>query len=175
MLMFIIVPFKTTVPHKYSFSSAKQRYLIRGTPWQVCRQPIRLRIYRKIQRDLYVYSKLTVELFGKAHRAGSDCRSGGTWGSVWKWRRHFHTRQNICALREQRQRFYCKTFMKSSLYAHSVSIAVRRTENNGRLRWLFLSERQTEVITVISSSYLIPLLFCVRNHLSKEWFWLLLS
>ena len=144
-------------------------------PWQGQRQPIRLRVYRKIQRDLYVYSKLTVELFGKAHRAGSDCRSGAAWGSVWKCRRHFHTRQNICALREQRQRFSCTAFMKSTLYAHSVGMAVRRTENNGRLRWLFLSERQTEVITVISSSDLIPLLFFVRNHSSKEWFWLLLS
>ena len=144
------------------------RYL---TPWQVCRQPIRLRVYRKSLCDLYVCSRLTVE----EHRAGSDYRSGGTWGSVWKCRRHFHTRQNICALREQRQRFSCTAFMKSTLYAHSVSMAVRRTENNGRLRWLFLSERQTEVITVISSSDLIPLLFCVRNHSSKEWFWLLLS
>ena len=32
----------------------------------------------------------------------------------------------------------------------------------------FLYERQTEVITVISSSDLIPLLFCVRNHSSKK-------
>ena len=144
-------------------------------PWQGQRQPIWLRIYRKIQCDLYVYSKLTVELVGKVHRARSDCRSGGTWGSVWKWRRHFHTRQNICALREQRQRFSCTAFLKSTMYALSVGMAVRRTENNGRLRWLFLSERQTEVITVISSSDLIPLLFCVRNHSDKEWFWLLLS
>ena len=63
-------------------------------------------------------------------------------------------------------------FLYSFFEKHSVRsfcrIAVRRTENNGRLRWLFLSERQTEVITEISSSDLIPLLFCVRNHSSKE-------
>ena len=131
MLMLMVVPFKTNSSHNHSFSSAKQQYLIRGTPWQVCRQPIRLRVYRKIQCDIYVYSELTVEPIWKADRAGSDCRSGGTWGSVWKCRRHFHTRQNICALREQRQRFYCTAFLKGTQYILPLWKTERRTLENG--------------------------------------------
>ena len=53
-LMLCLIPFKTTVPHNCFFSSAKQRYLVRGTPWQVCRQPIRLRIYR-INSVTYIF------------------------------------------------------------------------------------------------------------------------
>lgn len=113
--------------------------------------------------------ELSVELFGKAHRAGSECRSEGTSGDGTRSDgSHFHTRQNICAMREQRQRFSCRAYSKSTTYARSVGKADDRTENNGRLATLFLFVRQTKAVMKISLLDLIPLLFCVRTVSDKR-------
>ncbi len=85
-----------------------------------------------------------------------------------KWRRLFPTRQNICAMREQRQRFSCTASLKSTAYAHSVGKADDRTENNGRLASLFLFLRQTKAVMKISLLHLTPLLFCVRTISDKK-------
>ena len=54
--MLYLTPFKTTVPHIHSFSSAWKQHLIKGsTPRRACRQPIRLRMNRKVSFNPYSF------------------------------------------------------------------------------------------------------------------------
>ena len=83
-LMLCLIPFKTTTSHNHSFSSAKQQYLIKGaTRGRVAdrKLPFCINFFLRLTCiflcALKLRTELTVELFGKAHRAGSDCRSGG--------------------------------------------------------------------------------------------------